>query len=68
MKIQPIKTYITPKSTGWASAIALGCTAISGFSKNKSIRKLHKPFAVLTGIFTISHIAILEYYKNNFKH
>ena len=67
MKLQSVQSYINPKTTGWASVSCLSGTILTGISKNKRIYRLHKPLAILTAITTISHIGIIEYYKNIYK-
>ena len=62
MNIDKIQTYITPKTTGYTAAAGLGVTVISGITKNKSVRKMHKPFAFITALFTLVHIGLIEYY------
>lgn len=62
MKLQPITNrYITPKTTGYAALVGLGLTTLSGVSKNRALRKTHKPFAIFTGIVTLAHLALIEY-------
>ncbi len=67
MKISPINQTLTPKSTGYSATFALGIATLSGISKNKSFRKMHKPFAYLSAIFTAIHIALIEYYHHSYK-
>ena len=68
MKVDKIQQYITPKSTGYASTVGLCLTVMSGISKNKTIRKTHKPFAWITAGLTALHIGLIEYYNYKFKH
>ncbi len=65
MKINPIQNYITPKTTGYAAAAALGMSVVS--AKVKPLRKAHKSFAYLTAAFTALHIGIIEYYHHKYK-
>ncbi len=68
MKVNSIQsTIITPKSTGYAAAGGLGLTVISGMSKNKYIRKAHKPLAIFSVLSAILHIGLIEYYHYKFK-
>ncbi len=68
MKIDKIQSYITPKTTGYASAIGLGLSAMSGIYKNKTLKKAHKPLALVTAGLTILHIGLIEYYHYKYKH
>ncbi|MBR6127467.1 hypothetical protein IKQ21_07270 [bacterium] len=69
MKVSPIDNkYITPKSTGYASAVGLAVAAVSGISKNITLRKIHKPVAYFSAILTIIHIALIEYNHFAWKH
>lgn len=64
MKVSSINTsqkWITPKSTGYIATASLGLATYSGVTKNKQLRKLHKPLAYLSVILTAIHIAITEY-------
>ena len=67
MKIDKLQSYITPKTTGYSAVTAMGITALSGISKNKSIKKLHKPFAVVSIGFTALHVGLIEYYHYKYK-
>ena len=54
----------TVKWTGYAAVIAgVG----SGIAANKKQIKLHKNLAYIAGIFTLAHIAIVEYKKFQYK-
>jgi cytochrome b561 len=69
MKIMPIDNKIvTPKTTGYASCAGLFCTAITGISNNKCIRKAHKPLAYITGFLTLLHLGLVEYMHYYWKH
>lgn len=69
MKTEPIsiKSYITPKTTGYAAAAALGLAVWSGVSKNKTLRRQHKPFAFAAAAFTALHAGLIEYYHHKHK-
>ena len=69
MKIQSIteNKYITPKTTGYGALTALGVATVSGISKNKTLRKLHKPSAITTAILSLAHLALIEYYHYKWK-
>ena len=68
MKITPIDNkFVTSKSTGYAAAVCICLTAISGASKNKAIYRTHKPLALITGIITAIHIGLIEYYNKKYK-
>lgn len=68
MKVGNVQsTIITPKTTGYASAVSLGLAVYSGVSKNKTIRKTHKPLAWITAGLTILHIGLTEYYHYKYK-
>lgn len=68
MKINPIKSnqYITPKTTGYAATATLGAAILSGVSRNKMIRKQHKPLAYISAALTALHIGLIEYYSYKF--
>ena len=57
-----VKKIITPKVTGYASAAGIGLTIVSGLSKNKSVRKAHKPLGWISAGLTLVHIGLIEYY------
>ncbi len=65
MKISEIKTYITPKTTGYTATAGLVLSVMSGVSKNRSFRKFHKPAAYATAAITALHIGLIEY--NHYK-
>ena len=67
MKISPISQIVTPKSTGYSATLALGMATLSGVSKSKSFRKMHKPLACVSAILTALHIALIEYYHYSYK-
>ena len=69
MKTQPVthNRVFSPKTTGYAAAIGLGLSVLSGISKDKKIRKMHKPFAYITAAFTALHICMIEYLKGKYK-
>lgn len=68
MKVNSVlQNYITPKNTGIAATTALGISVMSGISRNRPVKKLHKPSAYLAAIFTVLHIGILEYYHHKYK-
>ena len=68
MKVSPIQQnkYITPKTTGYAATTGIAWSIYSGISKNKSVRKTHKPVAYLSAVLTAIHIALIEY--NHYKY
>lgn len=65
MKISEIKSYITPKTTGYAAATGIVLSALSGKSRNRTFRKMHKPIACATVLSTAIHVGLIEY--NNYK-
>lgn len=67
MKVNPIQQIITPKTSGYAATVGLGASVVSGVSKNKNFRKMHKPLAYMTAILTALHIGLIEYYHHKFK-
>ena len=68
MKTDRIQSAIlSPQKTGYAALACTGLTVMSGFSKNKIIKKTHKPFSALTVLFTALHVGVLEYYNYKFK-
>ena len=64
MKIDKI---LTPQTTGWLTTASLGASIISGISKNKVLKKTHKPFAYMSLASMALHIGILEYTKHKYK-
>lgn len=68
MKVSPIQQnkYITPKTTGYAATTGIVWSIYSGISKNKSVRKTHKPVAYISAVLTAAHIALIEY--NHYKY
>ena len=69
MQVDKIQSnrFITPKTTGYASAVCMGTAIVSGISKNRTIRKTHKPSAYIGAILTVLHIGLIEYYHSKFK-
>lgn len=68
MKVQPVKqTIFTPKTTGYASAAAMGWCVLSAVSKNKTFKKSHKPSAFAAMLLTVFHIALIEYYNYKYR-
>lgn len=70
MKVNPVKKHhsiITPRTTGYAATVGLGAAILSGVSKNKSLRKAHKPLAYITALLTAAHIGLIEYLRHKYK-
>lgn len=69
MKILPLdrNSTINVKTTGYTAAGSLLLSVGSGVLKNKSARKIHKPFAYLTAFFTLVHIGLVEYNNHQYK-
>lgn len=67
MKVSSVSSVITPKTTGYASAVGMGLTLMSGMSQNKIFKKAHKPLAIFSAIAAIIHIGLIEYYNYKFK-
>ena len=68
MEIEKLQSSIlTPKTTGYLSAVSLGTSLYSGITKNKTAKKIHKPSAWLALIFTILHVGLIEYYNQKYK-
>ena len=67
MKIQPIQVnnYLTPKITGYAATTGIVLSIISGISKNKNLKKTHKPLAYISALLTALHVGLIEY--NHYK-
>ena len=63
-----INSIITPKTTGYTATAGLGLSIYSAVSKNKAIRKSHKPIAYITAALTAIHIGLVEYYHHKYKH
>ena len=49
---------INAKSTGFAALGSMGFTIAC--AKTRQLRKYHRPFAYITGLFALSHIWIVE--------
>ena len=67
MKTEKIQSYITPKTTGYASAIGLGVTVLSGTKSCSCMKKAHKPFGIFTALAAVIHIAQIEWLHYKFK-
>ena len=67
MKIDKIQSYITPKTTGYASLTGLGLSIAAAYGKSKSIKKAHKPLAYITALTTLVHVGQIEYYHYKYK-
>lgn len=68
MKVASVcQNYITPKTTGYTATTALGISVLSGVSKNKNFRKMHKTSAYIAAALTAIHIGLIEYYHNKYK-
>lgn len=61
------KSLITPKTTGYAAATAIGLTAIRAFSKAKPITKSHKILGLISAGLTLLHIGCVEYLHHKYK-
>ena len=62
MKVLPVnQNIINTKTTGYTAAASMALCALSGLTKNKCIKKYHKPLAYLTAFLTTLHIALAEY-------
>ncbi|MBS4760074.1 MAG: hypothetical protein KHX03_05200 [Clostridium sp.] len=60
--IQTKRAWKTPlRDTGYAAAALAVGSAVAGSCKKL---KLHKNLAYLSGLFTLWHIGIVEYYKH----
>ena len=68
MDINKINSYITPKTTGYAALTGFGLTAVSGMSKNKQLKRAHKPLFWVSAVAAAIHIGQIEYFKYKFKH
>lgn len=59
--------YINSKATGYMTTGGLALSVISGISKNKSLKKCHKSFAIITSLLIAFHIFSVEYNKKMYK-
>lgn len=57
----------TPKTTGYLSLASFGTTILSGFTKNNTLRRIHKTSAYTTLGLTALHVGVTEYYSYKFK-
>ena len=67
MKVSSVSSIITPNTTGYAAAVGMGLTVLSGMSQSKIIKKAHKPLAAFSAIAAIIHVGLIEYYNYKFK-
>jgi len=67
MGIDKLTSYVNPKTTGYTAAVGLGLTALSGMSKNKRFKKMHKSFFGVSALAAALHIGQIEYYKYKYK-
>ena len=67
MKVSSISTIITPTTTGYTAAAGIGLTILSGISKNKTLKKTHKPLSIFSAFATILHIGLIEYYHYKYR-
>jgi len=67
MKIDKIQPYINSKTTGYAAAAGVGLTVLSGITKNKSVKRFHKPMAFMSIFLTALHIGITEFYHYKYR-
>ena len=50
------KPMLRADNTGYMAVAGMCLTAFSALPKNKSVRKLHKPFAFITAGLTLLHL------------
>lgn len=62
-----ISSIVTPKSTGYAAAAGLVMSVASGVTKNRVLRRTHKPAAYAAAVLTAVHIGLIEYYHHKYK-
>ncbi len=68
MKVSPVHPSIfTPKTTGYASAAAMGACVLSAVSKNKTFKKMHKPLSLAAVLLTVFHVGLTEYYNYKYR-
>ena len=53
------KPMLRTENTGYMALAGLGLTTASAIIKNKSVRKYHKPFALITAGLTLLHFGIV---------
>ena len=66
MRTEKIQTIVTPKTTGYTAAAGMGLSILSGLSKNKNLKKIHKPLAWSSAAVTLLHIGLIEYYNHKY--
>lgn len=62
-----VDSVITPKTTGYAAAAAMGLCMYSAVTKNKALKKAHKPLAWTTAIAAVLHTGLIEYYNYKYR-
>ena len=69
MNINPLSqtSILTPKTTGYSATAGMMLTVLSGISKNKTLKKAHKPFSYVTAGLTALHIGLIEYSHYKYK-
>lgn len=61
------KLLFNPKNTGYAAAVAVGLTAMRGFTKTKPVAKSHKILGFISIALTLLHIGCVEYLHHKCK-
>ena len=61
------KSYARIKNTGYTALAGLGVTTVIAFSNNKSIKKFHKPFGILTAAPSLLHLGVILHSKSEWK-
>ena len=55
------KPFLRSDNTGYAALTGLCLTTASAMTKNKSVRKCHKPLGIITAGLTILHLGTILY-------
>lgn len=57
------RPLINAKSTGYVAAAGMGLTALSAMTKDKTIRKSHKIFALISLAAMLAHIYLVSSWR-----
>ena len=71
-RIQPInstnkKPFLRGDNTGYAALAGMSLTTVSVITKNKTVRKLHKPLGITTVGLTILHLGTIFYNRHKWQ-
>jgi len=67
VKLSENKSYSKITSTGYTALAGLGVTTALTFAKNKSVKKFHKPFGLITVALSLMHLGAIMHTKAEWK-